>query len=237
MKKHILTVGAGLLIAASAFAQDAKQEIEYPEVKEGQLLITTADRGDGKAGLGADTWLGKGGGSLHKGKFSRIIMVRSNYKANNIAVFRFDLSMLKGKKVKDATFYAFGGCSKSTRGGLFGMLDSGENRDELFSERNLGWINFAGINKSEAGEKKEKINWNHDKIVVLGGYYFSHPDKFWPFKSAKLVELINNDTNKAVVLMVTAGNRTTNFVPKEADSKKAARLILTLEKEKAEEEK
>ena len=196
------------------------------KLKNGKATISTADRGDGKQGLGADAYTYEGEKKPLRGKRLISMMVRTTDKSNNPGVIRFDLTMLKGKKIKGAKFRIFNTGKNTNTIKVLGLKDAGGAEDEFFPEA-LTWTNFVAF--GEADGKPLTSNWNMEKCIELGSFKNTVKKEWLEFSSDGLIKFVNDDTNKALVIMLQGGRNTSSYMSKEGDKAKAPQLVITFE--------
>jgi hypothetical protein len=210
--KKIITISTLLLTCAfSTFAGD-------------KVKVTTADRGDGKPGLGADLWLNEKYPENHTGRtLSKTLMVRTNPKANNPGILRFDLSLIDTSKVSKCTLNIFFTGQNENTIKVYALKDL-EGNEELFSERDINWNTFAGLKKVD--NDYTSTHWDTKKIIDLGTFKNPKSTNQWvTFSSEKLTQLVKSDSNHAIVIMLQGGTNSSSYATKEGDTDKAPQLI------------
>jgi hypothetical protein len=187
------------------------------------VSISTADRGDGKPGLGADTWLREGFRNIHRGRFKKFLMARTSSKDNAIVLLRFDLSLLKGKTIKSAKLNLFSLQATKNSIQVRGLNDSIRSKGEYFLENNLDYDDFFAIT---ADGNSATEDWNMDASEILGSFKNPYDNKFIEFSSDELVKFINKDQNGVVVIMLQGGLNTATFSSRESGLLNAPKLVL-----------
>lgn len=198
------------------------------------LVVTTRDCGDGTPGKGADGWVSETSPVALKskpgsGKMAAFIMIRCTDEKQDTGYLRFDLSGLKGKKVQTATLKLnFKGNDKDPikviglNDGVAGANKAGSEdvndhdddmHDEFWSEKLLDRESAPGMLVSDGNPAT--VDWDKKSVVELGTFRNPGAPGEVTFSSAKLVELINGDSNGVVTIMLQGNVHSSQYASKE----------------------
>lgn len=212
------------------------------------LVITTGDCGDGTPGLGADGWLSENSeASLRSksgtGKMSPFVMVRANDKRQDVGYFRFDLSELKGRKVKSATLQLYAMTDHKDRMTVAGLADGIEGKnvagaedvndhdddlhDEFFREKLMDRQSAPGMLPSDGDFTT--IDWKEGAVFALGSFQNTGELGLVEFQSPKLAVFVNADTNGVITLYLQGDIHSFRYASKEnIEGHPAPTLVLEL---------
>lgn len=110
------------------------------QFKADSATVTTADRGDGKAGYGSDIWMTEKSPDRAGAVFPHLMLVR---RADNcLGVVRFDLSLFKGMRIDNAELKLLSNGRKGMKIKILGMQNS--DIDEFYTET-VTWNSFPAF--------------------------------------------------------------------------------------------